>query len=72
MTSAGKKERRWLRRLGWLVVGLSAVVAVFVALGWRAFGEGASGARLERMRFDLLAVDLSGAEPLVEHARAVF
>lgn len=29
-------------------------------------------ARLDRMRFDLLAVDLSGPEPVVEHARAAF
>ncbi len=29
-------------------------------------------ARLERMRFDLIAVDLSGHEPSIEHARAAF
>jgi putative endonuclease len=28
--------------------------------------------RLERMRFDLIAVDLSHAEPVIEHVRAAF
>jgi L-ascorbate metabolism protein UlaG (beta-lactamase superfamily) len=42
---------RWLRRAGALAgVGLAVFTAAASISGWRAFGHGASGARLERMK----------------------
>lgn len=47
--AASPRFRRWLRRLGYVLVVLGVIAAVAAGLGWRAFGKAASGDRLTRM-----------------------
>ena len=46
---ASPRLRRWLRRLGYVLLTLGLITAVAVALAWKAFGKAASGERLARM-----------------------